>query len=113
MKRYLWVVLALLFVNVNASLKDDFAQMDQAEDDLLSQIRSSAALGGAEEIVEERVTIESVQSEEGVESVPANVTILTANNTEGKITTKTIEAAFEKAGFFINDNRDMLPPFKR
>jgi len=40
-----------------------------------------------------------------------NVQILTAPNTEGKITPKTIEAAFEKAGFFINDNRDMLPPF--
>jgi len=40
-----------------------------------------------------------------------NVNILTAPNTDGKITTKTIEATFEKAGFFINDNRDMLPPF--
>lgn len=40
-----------------------------------------------------------------------NVQILTATNIDGKITTKTIEAAFEKAGFFINDNRDMLPPF--
>ena len=40
-----------------------------------------------------------------------NVQILTAPNADGKITTKTIEAAFEKAGFFINDNRDMLPPF--
>jgi len=42
-----------------------------------------------------------------------NVNILTSDNTDGKITTKTIEAAFEKSGFFINDNRDMLPPFKR
>jgi len=40
-----------------------------------------------------------------------NVQILTADNSAGKITPKTIEAAFEKAGFFINDNRDMLPPF--
>ncbi len=40
-----------------------------------------------------------------------NVQILTAPNADGKITPKTIEAAFEKAGFFINDNRDMLPPF--
>ena len=40
-----------------------------------------------------------------------NVTILTAPNADGKITPKTIEATFEKAGFFINDNRDMLPPF--
>ena len=42
-----------------------------------------------------------------------NVSILTSDNADGKITTKTIEAAFEKAGFFINDNRDMLPPFIR
>ncbi|NOR56385.1 MAG: DUF302 domain-containing protein [Sulfurovum sp.] len=40
-----------------------------------------------------------------------NVNILTAPNADGKITTKTIEAAFEKAGFFINDNRNMLAPF--
>lgn len=40
-----------------------------------------------------------------------NVTILTADNTDGKITPETISAAFEKAGFFINDNRNMLPPF--
>jgi len=39
------------------------------------------------------------------------VQILTSENTEGKITPKTIEAAFEKAGFFINDNRDMTAPF--
>lgn len=40
-----------------------------------------------------------------------DVRILTAPNADGKITPKTIEAAFEKAGFFINDNRNMLPPF--
>jgi len=40
-----------------------------------------------------------------------NVQILTAPNADGKITPKSIEAVFEKAGFFINDNRDMLPPF--
>jgi uncharacterized protein (DUF302 family) len=40
-----------------------------------------------------------------------NVQILTAPNADGKITPKSIETVFEKAGFFINDNRDMLPPF--
>ena len=40
-----------------------------------------------------------------------NVQILTVNNADGKITPKTIEATFEKAGFFINDNRDMTAPF--
>ena len=40
-----------------------------------------------------------------------NVTILTADNSDGKITPETIAAAFEKKGFFINDNRNMLPPF--
>ena len=42
-----------------------------------------------------------------------NVNILTAPNADGKITTKTIESAFEKTGFFINDNRNMLPPFMK
>ncbi len=40
-----------------------------------------------------------------------NVSILTADNSDGKITPKTIAAAFEKAGFFINDNRDMTAPW--
>jgi uncharacterized protein (DUF302 family) len=42
-----------------------------------------------------------------------NVSIITADNSDGKITTKTIAAAFEKAGFFINDNRDMTAPWLR
>lgn len=42
-----------------------------------------------------------------------NVSILTADNSDGKITPKTIAAAFEKAGFFINDNRDMTAPWKK
>ena len=41
-----------------------------------------------------------------------DVQILSVDNTDGKITPKTIESAFENAGFFINDNRDMNVPFK-
>ena len=46
-------------------------------------------------------------------SAAHNVNILTADNSDGKITPKSIAAVFEKAGFFINDNRDMLPPFRK
>jgi len=42
-----------------------------------------------------------------------DINILTASNADSKITTKSIEATFEKAGFFINDNRDMVAPFKK
>lgn len=42
-----------------------------------------------------------------------NVTILSVENSDGKITPETIQAVFEKAGFFINDNRDMTAPWKR
>jgi len=42
-----------------------------------------------------------------------NVSILTADNSDGKITPQTIAAAFEKAGFFINDNRDMIAPWAK
>jgi uncharacterized protein (DUF302 family) len=42
-----------------------------------------------------------------------DIHILTVDNMDGKITTKTIESVFEKAGFFINDNRDMVAPFKK
>lgn len=40
-----------------------------------------------------------------------NVSILTADNSDGKITPATIADTFEKAGFFINDNRDMTAPW--
>lgn len=42
-----------------------------------------------------------------------NVTIFTADNKDGKITPETIAAAFEKAGFFINDNRNMVAPWAK
>jgi len=41
-----------------------------------------------------------------------DVQILTADNAKKKITPESIASAFEKAGFFINDNRDMNVPFK-
>ena len=41
-----------------------------------------------------------------------DVQILTAENAGKKISPQSIEATFEKAGFFINDNRDMNVPFK-
>jgi len=42
-----------------------------------------------------------------------DIQILTSENSDGKITPKTIEAAFKKAGFFISANRDMNGPFKK
>ena len=39
--------------------------------------------------------------------------VVVADNANGKITPKSIEEVFAKAGFFINDNRNMLPPFKK
>ena len=41
-----------------------------------------------------------------------DIEVLTSDNADGKITTKTIEDAFKKAGFIISANRDMNKPFK-
>ncbi len=87
-------------------------------------MRKSAALSDDENmdeedkedtaVSEETVEPEQVLKEDEVAAdVSNNVSILTADNADGKITTKTIEAAFEKAGFFINDNRDMTAPWLR
>lgn len=46
-------------------------------------------------------------SEEG-----QDIRIITADNKEGKITTKSIEAAFAKVGFVIDGNNNMNAPFK-
>ena len=59
--------------------------------------------------VEEGSSTLNVVAQKTVEEY--NVIILTSANEDGKITPKTIELAFKEAGFFINDNRDMIKPF--
>ncbi len=43
----------------------------------------------------------------------SDVTIFVSDNSNGKITPKTIEEAFKKAGFFVSANRDMNTPFTK
>ncbi|HHD79786.1 MAG TPA: DUF302 domain-containing protein [Epsilonproteobacteria bacterium] len=43
----------------------------------------------------------------------SDIEIFTSDNSDGKITPKTIEEAFKKAGFTISANRDMNGPFKK
>lgn len=43
----------------------------------------------------------------------SDIEIITSENDDGKITAKTIEDAFKKAGFIISANRDMNGPFKK
>jgi len=67
------------------------------------------------------MVVSSVWAVEAVKVVPksapmvqtstADVRIFTSNNADGKITPKTIEDAFKKAGFTISANRDMNGPF--
>ena len=45
------------------------------------------------------------------ESATADIEIFTSENTDGKITTASIENAFKEAGFTISANRDMNGPF--
>ena len=42
-----------------------------------------------------------------------HVRVFTADNNDGKITAKSIQEAFAKAGFMIEANNDMTGPFKR
>jgi len=47
-------------------------------------------------------------------SAEANhIRVFTSDNDGGKITAKTIQAAFEKTGFIVEANNDMNSPFKR
>ena len=47
------------------------------------------------------------------EKSSSDVVVFSSENKSGKITPKTIEEAFKKAGFFISANRDMNGPFKK
>jgi uncharacterized protein (DUF302 family) len=42
-----------------------------------------------------------------------DINVFTSENKDGKITAKSIEEAFTKAGFFVSANRDMNVPFKK
>lgn len=42
-----------------------------------------------------------------------HVRVFTSDNADGKITAKSIQAAFEKEGFMVEANNDMNGPFKR
>ena len=45
--------------------------------------------------------------------VTEDIQLFSSDNSDGKITPKSIEEAFKKAGFFISANRDMNTPFKK
>ena len=45
--------------------------------------------------------------------IAEDIEVFTSENKDGKITPKTIEEAFTKAGFFVSANRDMNVPFKK
>lgn len=47
------------------------------------------------------------------EATTQDIQVFTVDNSKGKITPETIEAAFKKAGFYISANRDMNGPFKK
>ena len=42
-----------------------------------------------------------------------DVKVFTSDNADGKVTTKTIQAVFEEAGFMVEANNDMNNPYKR
>jgi len=45
------------------------------------------------------------------QAISGDIEIITSDNSDGKITTKSIEEAFKKAGFIVSANRDMNGPF--
>jgi len=58
------------------------------------------------------LVVSAVMATENVKSEKkADIEIFTSTNSDGKITPKSIESAFKKAGFIISANRDMNGPF--
>ncbi|CAA6817268.1 MAG: FIG01147157: hypothetical protein [uncultured Sulfurovum sp.] len=60
----------------------------------------------------EATKVEKIKETKVVETTE-DIKVFTADNKDGKITPKTIQAAFEKAGFFVSANRDMNTPFEK
>ena len=59
----------------------------------------------------DNVATATVKKEVATQVVSSDIEIITSENSDGKITPKTIEEAFKKAGFTISANRDMNGPF--
>ncbi|WP_295421160.1 DUF302 domain-containing protein [Sulfurovum sp.] len=66
-----------------------------------------AGMAWAKENVKEVKTVAAAQK-----NMVGDIEVFTSENADGKITPKTIQTAFEKAGFTISANRDMNKPFK-
>ena len=60
-----------------------------------------------------KLKVEQSKSVKNVQSSNGDIEIITSNNSDGKITPKTIEETFKKAGFIVSANRDMNGPFKK
>jgi len=74
---------------------------------------SSLLITGA--VAKESNSTKTVKNEAPKEVAKAvsDVQLFVSDNSDGKITPKTIEEAFKKAGFFVSANRDMNTPFKK
>jgi len=59
----------------------------------------------------ENSTQTNIKKIETVHTIPSDIEIITSENSDGKITPKSIEIAFKKAGFTVSANRDMNGPF--
>lgn len=81
---------------------------------LKSLLFSSLLVTGLTAKEDVKVEVKKVVEAKKVEvSTTEDIQVLTADNTDGKITPKSIQKAFEKAGFSISANRDMNTPFKK
>jgi len=85
MKRYLLVGIALLFVSANASLKEDFLEMDLAEAQMLSDMRKSAALNDDIDEDEEVTEEETVVTESIEEPAPDSQEEVLAPSSESNV----------------------------
>jgi len=62
----------------------------------------------------ELMAVEALKSlNTNIPSEENHVKVFTSDNSDGKITAKSIQEAFAKAGFMIEANNDMTGPFKR
>lgn len=64
-------------------------------------------------VAKEEAKVKTLVKETKQAESTSDIQVFTADNKDGKITTKSIEAAFKKAGFFVSANRDMNTPFKK
>ncbi len=98
---------ALLFTGCNNKEEKKESATTTVETKQVTTTAKSDAQSSANE------SIKTAEKKVAPSAINTDIMVYTADNSDGKITTESIEKAFTKVGFYVSANNDMNFPYKR